>query len=186
MKVTNWGNWNEFDACPNNEAAKSIKFNIQSNQGSGDDTSINAVEIRCTNGYRANTINGTSTPVYGTWNTESTCSAKSYLIGIQVGAQASQGSSIDDYAITNLNALCSDGKWFFANGPNNGFKFGPEKYCREGTYIIAIRGQTENVPGAKDNTGLNNIIFKCGTISRFSESSIYKIIFKYFILYFAV
>ena len=42
-----WGSWTPAEFCPDGYRITGIKAQIESNQGGGDDTALNGVELRC-------------------------------------------------------------------------------------------------------------------------------------------
>ncbi|EOD14552.1 hypothetical protein EMIHUDRAFT_46343, partial [Emiliania huxleyi CCMP1516] len=42
-----WGDWQAWASCPDGEFAVAMQQRVEGNQGSGDDTGLNAVRMRC-------------------------------------------------------------------------------------------------------------------------------------------
>jgi hypothetical protein len=42
-----WGSWGSYKSCPPGNAINGINVQIESNQGDGDDTSVNGIQFSC-------------------------------------------------------------------------------------------------------------------------------------------
>ena len=76
--------------------------------------------------------------------------------------QPDQGSSIDDTATNDIQFKCSDGTLLTNTGGRTLGDWDLWKECPSGYVIRGLKTQIE--VGTGDDTGLNNVIFKCSRI----------------------
>uniref|UniRef100_A0A914V4U5 Uncharacterized protein n=1 Tax=Plectus sambesii TaxID=2011161 RepID=A0A914V4U5_9BILA len=46
-RVTNWGNWSDWDMCPPKSFAVGMTLKVESAQHGGDDTGLNGIRLTC-------------------------------------------------------------------------------------------------------------------------------------------
>jgi len=52
VTATYWGDWGKVEYCPNDGKAMGFTLLTERSQGSGDDTALNAIALKCTSGPR--------------------------------------------------------------------------------------------------------------------------------------
>lgn len=63
-----WGHWSSMKMCDYNQFVSGVEWRIESNQGSGDDTSVNGLRILCKKfGNSAATTKTVSDGFWGSW-----------------------------------------------------------------------------------------------------------------------
>ena len=131
-----------------------IQLNIERPQGSGDDTALNAIRLRCSGG----SILKSSEMGYGSWQPEVKISKSDYWTGVAIRQEKPQGGDDDTSANgirlysaqTNSITKPGDGYW----GDWSSFV-----YCPEGTRITGFNTRVE--PGGGDDTAINEASFYC-------------------------
>ncbi|XP_077326864.1 vitelline membrane outer layer protein 1 homolog [Lithobates pipiens] len=160
--VTNggpWGVWEWMDVCPSNTVASGFELKVESPQGDGDDTALNAIRLLCTKpGDR--TIQAkimSKEGGWGSWTGVRWCPS-GFLISFALQVEPSIGDG-DDTAANNIMFQCSDNNILTGNGGSWGTFGDWSKMCRYG--ICGIRTKVEPSQGKGDDTALNDVVFRC-------------------------
>jgi hypothetical protein len=104
-----WGDWSDWQSCPNGEYFVGMRGRFEMPQGDGDDTTLNAVQLQCSRGSVVGTPNATP---WGVWLGWMMCpEGTTGIIGFSIQFERSlgSGSDADDTAMNSLHALC--GSW---------------------------------------------------------------------------
>jgi hypothetical protein len=133
---------------------------IEGKQGSGDDTALNTIDLRCKDTTSSLTKTIQSREGYwGSWWGWTTCDS-GYMKGVAMQSESKQGDG-DDTAANGLRFTCTDGSvqsctwcWIFSDW----------KYCPSGSAVIGIKTQVEGKQGYGDDTALNDAKFYCAKI----------------------
>jgi len=87
-----WGSWRSVKRCPQNTYIVGFSQRVEGQQGTGDDTALNALRFKCSDG----TIIETEGTPWGTWGSWATCpnigGMEGYAIGMTVKREYAQGS----------------------------------------------------------------------------------------------
>lgn len=115
-----WGVYSDYIYCngENNEVV-GFQMMIQSNQGSGDDTAANKLDLFCKSGQKLSAPTETS---FGDWVPHLRCPHGQSVIGLQVRMEAKQGDG-DDTALNGVRMICSsytEGSYIYANAEYKG------------------------------------------------------------------
>lgn len=155
-RITDWGEWGEFDSCPENTFVRGMRLKTEPAQGPGDDTALNGISFMCgVLGEPQKILHSlsrqihSSTGKWGTWGASYEC-PESYAVGFQLRSEERQNGQ-DDTAANNLRIFCSN------SDPNNanylegsGLSWGEwtdTRFCEYGSAICAIRTQVEAAKG---------------------------------------
>ncbi len=134
-----WGSWYSTSRCPSGSFAFGFKQKVESPQGDGDDTALNAIRLRCRNRKSDVYAIGSGEGEWGKWSEWRTCANEgSYLTRYRLRVEAPLGDG-DDTAANDIVFGCSDGEELAAA---NGGRWGVWRrgqYCREGEYICGFR-----------------------------------------------
>lgn len=157
VRKTDWGTWSNFQNCPSKSFAIGFRIRVESDQGNGDDTALNEIELIC-NDEDETAINGAAGS-WGDWSKELGC--EQGFIGFQMNQQEDQ-RGMDNTAANGLKMFCSNGT---ERVPNNNALFGSwtdPVMCPNQTVICGLRVQTQPPQGSGvDDTSLNNVDFNC-------------------------
>jgi hypothetical protein len=108
-----WGSWQGMGSAACWDAYKpiaSVALRTEGSQGTGDDTSVNALKIGCGSGSAAvanpnPTKEGASVTPWGAWGAAAKCPAGSAVCGIQTRLEGDAGSH-DDTTINGARFYC--------------------------------------------------------------------------------
>ncbi|XP_046461608.1 vitelline membrane outer layer protein 1-like [Daphnia pulex] len=95
-----WGNWGGRFVCQSGSYITSCQLRVEPPQGSGDDTSANNLNCKCSNGE---TLNGDGTS-WGGWNAWSS-PCENGIMAIQTRVEGHQGKR-DDTALNDVQFTC--------------------------------------------------------------------------------
>ncbi|CAF1067722.1 unnamed protein product [Brachionus calyciflorus] len=157
----NWGIWGSIEECDQNDYVVGFRTKLHPFQGIGlgpsiDDTSLNGVELICSNGK---TIKSSDGPL-GSWDAQfRNCSNRQKIIGFSYGIHQNQGIN-DDTATNVIRLLCNDGSNIVSLEERWSTSI-ISISCPNGASIIGLRTQVDLDPNSADKTGLNNIEFIC-------------------------
>merc|ERR1711971_593670 len=118
-----WGSWLGAEFCPEGQYARGFRIRSEWPVGNGDDTAANAVKLYCSspgwsydNQYCASAGDPTCTMVgnfegyWGEWcGSGAQCPSGEFVVGFDQKVEGKQGYGIDDTALNDIAALCSDG-----------------------------------------------------------------------------
>lgn len=158
-----WGSWSAVSYCPTGTWGSGYRMRIESDQGSGDDTSLNAVRMTCTN--KSGGSSSTITPhsgYWGDWLSTATCSGNRAIFWANMLLESQQGSG-DDTAGNDIHFACTDNVIIEAgHGPQWGGWQG-WKSCPSGTAVCGLMARTESQQGSGDDTAMNGLQMDCCT-----------------------
>ncbi|XP_066445658.1 vitelline membrane outer layer protein 1-like [Eleutherodactylus coqui] len=153
------GTWGPMEVCDKGTLVRGFQLKVERSQGSGDDTSVNAIRLYCTSKTDTN-IKAMISSTEGHWGdwTPVTWCPKGYPISFSLIVENPQGDG-DDTAVNNVKMLCSDGKPIEACG-NPGGEYGVMSgRCSHG--ICGVQTKVEKPQGEEDDTALNDVKFEC-------------------------
>lgn len=156
-RVTDWGEWGDFDVCPENTYVMGMRLKTEPAQGPGDDTALNGVSFMCgVNGDNQKTLHSPERQIqslvgsWGTWGVSYECPG-SYAIGFQLRSESSQKGQ-DDTAANNVRIFCSSSlkspgiNYLEGSGLSWGSWSDPQ-FCSNGWAMCGIRTQVESSKG---------------------------------------
>lgn len=162
----NWGDWYTA-TCPIGQFATGYRLRVEPNQGSGDDTSLNAVQIEC-----KSPTGGSPTWIsahdgfWGTWNGSASCpnanaaQIDNLLTSARLLVEPSQGSG-DDTAANDANFKCSQGQELKAPGGRSFGSWSPYAACPANSAVCGIGARVEGRRGDGDDTAMNGLRLMC-------------------------
>ncbi|VXD25875.1 conserved exported hypothetical protein [Planktothrix serta PCC 8927] len=157
--ATPWGSWTRAVYCPPGSWAAGYTMRVEPNQGTGDDTSLNAVALYCRdrNGRDVTRI----TPhdgFWGSWREGANCPQGQFFTHFTLKVEPSQGSG-DDTAANSVAFACN-GQRIEASGGGQWGEFGEWQGKQfSGAAICGVRAKIEGKQGTGDDTALNNLEF---------------------------
>ncbi|XP_002163773.3 1-phosphatidylinositol phosphodiesterase [Hydra vulgaris] len=157
-----FGTWGEKQMCPPNQYVYAMRLRSEPNQGSGDDTALNAVELFCNNkqGQSYTAISSKQGP-YGLWSPNVYCSSFSDpVVGYNLLIEPAQGSG-DDTGANNLVLYCNGGTSLTANVYTNYGAWQPVNRCPYGMAVVGLITRVEDNQGDNDDTALNGVRMFC-------------------------
>jgi hypothetical protein len=157
----NFGGWSPVAFCPDRTWASGYKMRIESSQGRGDDTALNAVSMACT----ALDGGGTSsiTPhsgLWGDWRGSASCPVGTAIRAGNMLVEGIQGGG-DDTGANDVHFQCTNGSLLQAtDGIQNGSWQGWNS-CPVGTAVCGAIARTESSQGGGDDTAMNGLQVDC-------------------------
>lgn len=166
-QITNWGDWGPMVDCSSGSYVTGMRLKVEPDQGDGDDTALNGIELHCTSLARAK-HEGNITSLSGTWGNWGNifqCPADFVAIGLQLRSEAKRGPYKDDTAANNVGMICSDlnrDEVDYIEGDGTEWGIWTDiRFCPKKTAICGLQTQVEGNQGGRDDTTLNNIKVKC-------------------------
>ena len=106
--VTDWGDWYEWATCKPGEFVVGFRLKTEQNQGEGDDTALNGIELQCATigSTRNDTVLVSKYLKFGEWGQYFRCPVGSVLTGFQLRSERDQGDK-DSTAANNFKGYCS-------------------------------------------------------------------------------
>ncbi|OWA51872.1 putative Vitelline membrane outer layer protein 1-like protein [Hypsibius exemplaris] len=172
-QVTNWGTWSTPSFCPSKEFVVGMQLRTEPDQGSGDDSALNAIRFLCARvPYNGGPETSTATPhdgFWGTWGKKFYCKNDEYAVGFQLRSEKDQGKG-DDSAANNLRLLCGNIKnpkniyTMLDQVEGDGMQWGDwtaVQTCPEMHVMCGLKVQVEEQQGSGDDSALNNLVASC-------------------------
>jgi hypothetical protein len=172
-----WGTWAQcFEWCEENGPwfgrtyADSMNFRSESPRGSGDDTGLNGVQVRCTKqvspGEAIGWTSASSTVApWGAWGGfAQPCPMGQPMVAARMKIETPQGNG-DDTAANRLEFKCRDGNVRSPDANSSWGTWGDWKQCPANTAICGIRTRVESSRGSGDDTALNGVELACCTLN---------------------
>ena len=161
-----WGSWGGWDMCTGDRLICGIQSRIEGSQGGGDDTGLNAVRLICCNSLPIGRLNEqdiySKQGGWGDWRETQYCPTGSYVTGINMKIEGSQGGG-DDTGANAINIRCNDpANTVIQSGYNVGWGnwrgFGS---CPAGEMACGMQTKVEDGQGGGDDTAFNGIQLRC-------------------------
>uniref|UniRef100_A0A914X8R9 Uncharacterized protein n=1 Tax=Plectus sambesii TaxID=2011161 RepID=A0A914X8R9_9BILA len=168
-RVTDWGEWSDWDMCPPESFVVGMKLKMESVQHNGDDTALNGIRLTCMKDQKLQGQISGNVAQWGNWLEEKRCSfsgtSASYITGFSLRSEEAQGEDEDDTAANNLEVYCDDGETLTGEGRDSG-DWSASQQCPSGTAVCGLRTQVEDPQGPEeDETALNNVDMRCCYLS---------------------
>jgi hypothetical protein len=161
-----WGNWTSWVYCNVNTYARRFRLQVEGNQGSGDDTSMNGISLWCEDHLNMGGHELRVQGPFGSWGSDyhrcdrSDTLNNNFMAGGEIRFESSRGSD-DDTAANDFRASCEMGNVIDSdNGRGHGYWRGA-KTCPEGEVVCGVRARIEQSQRSGDDTGLNGVEFAC-------------------------
>lgn len=157
--VTDWGEWGDWEYCPENTYVIGMRLKTEPTQGPADDTALNGISFMCgVIGEPQMTLHSPSRKIqslvgkWGTWGVSYECPG-SYAVGFQLRSESDQKGQ-DDTAANNLRIFCSPASSEMSPGVHylegSGLSWGTwttAQFCPFGWAMCAIKTQVERAKG---------------------------------------
>jgi len=161
------GSWKGWKMCPAGTFATGYAIQVESSQGSGDDSAMNGVLLRCDNWSRSK---GSDVTVYkgqfgGEFHSQSRC-LRGAINGFAMKVEA--GYHEDDTGVNDLKATCTSDENIQAKGgmvygawsPQTGYLM-----CPAGTAVCGAQVRYQNYLGSglggNDDTAMQDLEYAC-------------------------
>lgn len=157
-----WGVWKQNIYCNPGMWVAGYEMRGEASQGSGDDTALNSVMLRCRSkdGSRVEWISSYD-GVWGGWNSGAYCSgAGNFVTSARVRMDPPQGDG-DDTAANNVQLSCSAGGHIQAPGGMTWGDWGPWVFCPRRTAVCGLSIRFEDPQGDGDDTAMNGLRLHC-------------------------
>ncbi len=157
-----WGTWRDWEYCADGEYGIGYQMRVEERQGSGDDSALNAVRIKCArlDHGSANTSIVSYGGLWGDWHPYKFCSN-----GVLRGGKMKIEAPIDgdDSSANDVKMACSDGDYIQATGGGEWGEWASEyEMCPAGTAVCGIRSRFEKYQGDDgDDTAMNGLNLAC-------------------------
>jgi len=162
--------------CAAGTYATHYKQRVESSQGGGDDTALNAITLYCKkpSGSGGNSIEP-HPGLYGTYSSYASCGSNSngtprLMIGGSIKVERKQGgdhwykpfaSSTDDTAANDVHMKCAGSGSAEADREGKWGDWFPVKTCPTGSAVCGLSVRVESSRGSRDDTSLNGVHLKC-------------------------
>ncbi|XP_052271326.1 vitelline membrane outer layer protein 1-like isoform X2 [Dreissena polymorpha] len=181
LRVANggvWGTWTTDEFCPPNQFAVGYDMKIEDYQFTGDDTSLNAIKLVCSdiegNHFGQNSITSGQSQ-FGAWKGRVTCNqpigTAAFLTAFDLEVEGDQGR-LDDTAAGWVKFKCTnmadDSVQDLNKDPGQSFVGawgGWSSFCSRGSAICGLKTRIESNQGSGDDTALNDVIFYCCSVT---------------------
>ncbi len=164
-----WGDWQGVKYCPEDSYATGYRMKVEGNQGGGDDTALNSIELQCTD-RAGNNANVSAHPGYwGGWNGWKYCPNNSLIKSGSLKNEWTQGGG-DDTSANSVRVQCTDGSEMEAPGATPWGDWYGYVACPAGQAVCGLEARIEN-PINGDDTAMNGLRFICCQYERRSDSS---------------
>ncbi|XP_042237665.1 vitelline membrane outer layer protein 1-like isoform X1 [Homarus americanus] len=168
----NWGSWHEKEQCPAGSFVYAFDIKVDS-EGVIDETSMNGINLYCSNPSDANYYYGDNLPEadapdyiissfvdqWGIWRGKREC-YKGFLTGFRMRSESDQGAFGDDTTANDLEMQCNYGNETLIGGGNHRGNWSNYANCPYGMAIYAIQTRVQEF-SSTDNTALNNVHMFC-------------------------
>lgn len=169
-----WGEW-YTEMCPEGTFATHYKLRVETQQGKGDDTALNAIKLYC---MRKNgTGNSFAVPhegLWGTWSSWESCGTnrdgtRRFMIGGQMRVEKKQGgdNSVksglqnDDTAANDVHMKCENGGTIEADREGPWGDWYQARTCPNNTAVCGLSVRFESAQGSGDDTAMNGLRLHC-------------------------
>lgn len=99
-----WGEWGNDTLCGYGDFLRGFALRVQPPQESGDDTAVNSIQFKCSDGTEREPLNGGT---WGDWGEYQYCSPGSVVCGMSLRIEPQQGNG-DDTAVNDVKFYCCE------------------------------------------------------------------------------
>jgi hypothetical protein len=158
-----WGQPGISIFCSTGTYVAAFRQRVESSQGAGDDTALNAIELYCRNSAgiwteRLNTWDG----AWGDWGSWVTCPS-GYINGASLKIESGQGAG-DDTSANGARFTCTNGSSISANNDGAWGSYLASDTCPAGAAVCGAQTIVEPPISSGDDTALNGIELHCCTL----------------------
>ena len=154
----NQGPWGIWGKCSDGEYVIGFRTKVQDNDHNDeDDTSLNAIEITCSNNQTKTSLEGP----WGSWGEKAMCQSGFNQASIQIHEKNTVGPSgeLDNTGVNTIRLYCEQlQEWM--KSKEGGWGTWEQENCKDKYYICGVRTRVEPMNG-NENVALNNIEFLC-------------------------
>jgi len=174
-RVTEFGDWGEFEYCEEGTYVIGMRLKTEPNQGCGDDAALNGISFMC--GVIGETQQVLHSPerqlqsltgIWGDWGASYECH-NSYAVGFQLRSEEFQHDN-DDSAANNLRIFCSNSMTYLEGSGLDWGDWTEPQRCPVGWAMCGLRTQVQSSQGGNiDDTALNNLDVQCCELNFIQE-----------------
>ncbi|MGI4840766.1 MAG: metallophosphoesterase [Janthinobacterium lividum] len=165
-----WGDWApDFTNCGPGQIVTGVQVKSEKYQGSGDDSSLNAVRLLCSGGALLRSSEGP----WGEDSTIKSCPAGSGVVGFRLNIEEYQGSSgkDDDTGANEIELYCATaagvGKGTILGGSSALFGTWRSMFtCPSQQFVTGFRTRVEANQGGNDDSALNGVQMYCASATQ--------------------
>lgn len=154
-----WGDWTRTVYCPPGTWASGYTMRVEPEQGRGDDTSLNAIALYCSD--RQGREVGRLSPhpgFWGNWVEGARCAPGAFLTHFQLKVEPPQGSG-DDTAANSVAFFCNASRQRIEASGGRWGRFGDWRGGFPNAAICGVQAKVEREQGRGDDTALNDLAF---------------------------
>lgn len=158
-----WGTWGSWMLCPAGEFVYGYRLKSEKNQDGGDDTGLNAVELKCKSPHTMIEKISISSSIgpYGSWSNSQYCLGRDNPVtGFAILIEKPQGRG-DDTAANDVDLYCRNGEFISAKVSTRFGNWKPKALCPSGQAVAGIKTRVEQPQGGDDDTALNGVHLLC-------------------------
>ena len=163
------GDWGTFEYCPKGQFVHAYDLKTEADQGTGDDSAVNAVRLYCMDnpatsesGPLTNSITSDSGK-WGSWGSVTYCpGAHNPFVGFNLWIDAARDGVTDATGVNKMGVMCRDGQRIQAETSASRGDQTQDIKCQDGFAAIGI--QTRVVPDqgpTADDLALNGVRLVC-------------------------
>jgi len=156
-----WGTDQQALYCNPGTWAIGFMQRVEAPQGSGDDTALNSVWLKCAEKNGGNPDVTSFYPgLWGTWSSLVSCPMSSFLTSARIKVESPQGSG-DDSGANGVQFGCSTGAVLSAGNDGPWGTYGNWASCPQNTAICGAKIIAEEYQGDGDDTAMNGLTIIC-------------------------
>jgi len=158
-----WGSWGLMSTCPTGAFVYGYRLQSEPLQGSGDDTALNSISLRCRypNSYATSKYLYSRRGFWGYWGSTPNCyGTNNPVVGFAVLMESVQGGG-DDTAANDIDLYCMDGQVLSASKFTSWGSWTQKYMCPSGMAVAGLQTRVESCQGSGDDTALNGIGIYC-------------------------
>jgi hypothetical protein len=159
LYVGPWGTWRQSVYCNPGFWAVGYKMRVESDQGGGDDTALNSVQLLCKSPSGVTEWIMSHEGIWGDWREPAEC-VGSYLWSAQMKVESPQGKG-DDTAANAVKFSCSGGGTITAPGEQRWGSWNDWQSCPPNSAVCGFAIQLEDRQGNGDDTAMNGMRLYC-------------------------
>ena len=97
-----YGSWGSRSSCPSGKNIIGFASKFEEDQRGGDDTALNSIKIKCSDGYITEASNGGP---YGNWASQISQCPSGSVCGFRAKVEGDQGGG-DDTSLNEIELYC--------------------------------------------------------------------------------
>ncbi|GGA02670.1 hypothetical protein [Okeania sp. KiyG1] len=157
-----WGNWGNQQQCSTDQWVLGGELKVETRRGSGDDTALNGIYLRCGTHKDPARIKEISS-LAGSWGNKfelGTCKKGYYVVSGRLRIEPKLGSG-DDTGAVDAQFWCEDGTSLQTSYQLDWGGWSSRQSCPPQSAICGIKTRVEPWQRSGDDTALNDAIFIC-------------------------